>query len=136
MQERAARTVAELAELCGGTVEGDGSRTIVGPAGLDDAGPEHVSFLAQANYAARLADTAAGAILVGPGVEAPNASVTLLRCDDPERVGDAVRACVRQIVRASTLRQAVAGLLSTSPLKTIAYVGAKFVKSAQSRTSG
>ncbi len=56
--------------------------------------------------------------------------------DDPERVGDAVRACVRQIVRASTLRQAVAGLLSTSPLKTIAYVGAKFVKSAQSRTSG
>ncbi len=56
--------------------------------------------------------------------------------DDPERVGDVVRACVRQIVRASTLRQAVAGLLSTSPLKTIAYVGAKFVKSAQSRTSG
>jgi translocator assembly and maintenance protein 41 len=56
--------------------------------------------------------------------------------DDPERVGGAVRACVRQIVRASTLRQAVAGLLSTSPLKTIAYVGAKFVKSAQSRTSG
>lgn len=84
MQERAARTVAELAELCGGTVEGDGSRIIVGPAGLDDAGPEHVSFLAQANYAARLADTAAGAVLVGPGVEAPNAGVSLLRCDDPE----------------------------------------------------
>ena len=47
-----------------------------------------------------------------------------LRRRRPERVGDAVRACVRQIVRASTLRQAVAGLLSTSPLKTIAYVGA------------
>ena len=35
MQERAARTVAELAELCGGTVVGDGSRSIVGPAGLE-----------------------------------------------------------------------------------------------------
>ena len=44
-----------------------------------------MSFLAQANYAARLADTTAGAVLVGPEVEAPNASVVLVRCEDPER---------------------------------------------------
>ncbi|MEC8496391.1 MAG: LpxD N-terminal domain-containing protein, partial [Planctomycetota bacterium] len=77
--------MAELAELCGGTVEGDGSRRIVGPAGLDDAGPEHVSFLAQANYAARRAHTGAGAGRVGADGEGPNASVALVRCDDPER---------------------------------------------------
>ena len=55
--------------------------------------------------------------------------------DDAERVGDAVRACLRRIVRASTLRQAVAGLLTTSPMKTLAYVGAKFFKAASSRAT-
>ena len=55
--------------------------------------------------------------------------------DDAERVGDAVRACLRRIVRASTLRQAVAGLLTTSPTKTLAYVGAKFFKAASSRAT-
>lgn len=83
--ERAARTVAELAALCGGTVEGDGSRTIVGAAALDEAGPEHVSFLAQAKYAPRLAETRAGAVVVGDGVEAPRADLVLVRCADPER---------------------------------------------------
>ena len=46
---------------------------------------------------------------------------------------DAVRRRIRDIVRVSSTRQAFAALLSTSPLKAMAYVGAKFVKSAASR---
>jgi translocator assembly and maintenance protein 41 len=71
----------------------------------------------------------------------PSTVATMLRGvdadDDAERVGDAVRACLKRIVRASTLRQAVAGLVTTSPMRTLAYVGAKFYKAARSRgTSG
>lgn len=85
MTERIERTAAELAELCGGSVEGDGGRRVIGPAGLDDAAAEHVSFLAQAKYVAKLAETAAGVVLVGPGVEAPREDMVLVRCEDPER---------------------------------------------------
>lgn len=53
--------------------------------------------------------------------------------DDTERMSSLVKACLRRIVRTSSLRQALSGLISTSPAKTLAYVGAKFSKSARSR---
>ena len=52
---------------------------------------------------------------------------------DRARASSLVKACLRRIVRVSSFRQALAGLLSTSPAKTLAYVGAKFSKSARSR---
>ncbi len=78
------RTVAELAEICGAEVEGDPGREVRGPAGLDEAGPDEVSFLAQPKYAMRLATTRAGAVLVGPGVEVDRDDFSVLRCADPE----------------------------------------------------
>jgi translocator assembly and maintenance protein 41 len=53
--------------------------------------------------------------------------------EDPSRAANAVATCMRQIVRISTVRQALAGFLSTSPSKTVAYVGAKVFKSIASR---
>lgn len=80
--------------------------------------------------------SAATRVRVGEGVESSKrwaADVCAALSDDQERVGSTTRACLRQIVRTSSLRQAVAGLLGTSPTKTVAYVGAKFYKSARSR---
>jgi UDP-3-O-[3-hydroxymyristoyl] glucosamine N-acyltransferase len=60
----------ELARLVGAEVRGDGTRTVRGVAGLEDAGPEHVAFFANARYRAELARTRACAVIVAED-EAP-----------------------------------------------------------------
>lgn len=82
---RRVATVAELAALFGGEVEGDGSLVIQGPAGLEDAGAGDVSFLAQANYVAHLETTRASAVLLERDIESPRSDLVVIRCDDPER---------------------------------------------------
>ncbi|GAA5234744.1 UDP-3-O-(3-hydroxymyristoyl)glucosamine N-acyltransferase [Verticiella sediminum] len=61
---------ALLAELDAGglewTLEGDASRVIAGVGTLANAGPNEISFLANAHYAAQLGQTAAGAVLLSP----------------------------------------------------------------------
>jgi len=85
MTPRKELTAGDLAALFDGAVEGDPTRVIRGPAALDEAGPDEVSFLAQAGYAARARETRAGAVVVGRDVDLGRDDVTLLRCDDPER---------------------------------------------------
>lgn len=79
------RTVSELAEICGATLEGDGARRVVGPAALAAAGPDHVSFLGHPRYTAELQRTRAGAVLVSREVACDRADLSLLRCDNPSR---------------------------------------------------
>lgn len=74
-------TVAELAETLGGEVEGDAGARLIDVRGLDDAGPEHLSFLANPRYAPKLATTRAGAVLVARDADAHGR--TVIRCDDP-----------------------------------------------------
>jgi len=74
-------TVAELAERLGGEVEGDGAVRLVDVRGLDEAGPDHLSFLANPRYAPKVATTRAGAVLVARDVGAGGR--TVIRCDDP-----------------------------------------------------
>lgn len=57
-------TLAELAERLGVTLQGDGSREITGVAGLDQAGPNDITFLANPKYAAKVKQTRAAAVLV------------------------------------------------------------------------
>ena len=71
----------ELAAAVGADLEGDGSVEVAGVATLDDAGEGDVSFLSNAKYADRLAGTRAGAVCVGPGVEAGGKN--LLRSANP-----------------------------------------------------
>jgi UDP-3-O-[3-hydroxymyristoyl] glucosamine N-acyltransferase len=79
------RTVHELAELCGATLEGDGSREMVGPATLTEAGPDQVSFLGNPRYTAELESTRAGAVLLAPDVVCERQDLSLLRCANPSR---------------------------------------------------
>ncbi len=57
-------TVSEIASLVGGTVRGDGAVVIEGAAGLGEATPRDLSFLANPKYKAQLETTRAGALLV------------------------------------------------------------------------
>ena len=63
------RTVTELAEFLGGVVQGDGDTVISGLGSLETAGPESLTFLANPRYAAKVAETSAGAVLMAPGGE-------------------------------------------------------------------
>lgn len=63
------KTLKELAEYLGGTVRGDESIRISGLAPLEMAGPDRITFLANPKYAAKVAKTGAGAVLMAPGGE-------------------------------------------------------------------
>lgn len=74
-------TVAELAARLEGEVEGDGGRVLTAVRGLEDAGPDDLSFLANRRYARLLRESRAGAVLVGR-TEAAHGR-TVIRCADP-----------------------------------------------------
>ncbi len=63
------KTLQELADYLGGTVRGDGTVKINGLAPLEGAAPDKVTFLANPKYAAKVADTKAGGVLMAPGGE-------------------------------------------------------------------
>jgi len=64
MYTRAAVTLADLAARLGCRLEGDGSIEVRRVAGIEDAGPGDVTFLANSKYASHLATTRASAIIV------------------------------------------------------------------------
>jgi UDP-3-O-[3-hydroxymyristoyl] glucosamine N-acyltransferase len=57
-------TLGQLAERLGATLRGDEGKLIAGLATLQEAGPEQLSFLANAQYRKYLAQTRAGALLL------------------------------------------------------------------------
>lgn len=73
--------VREVADALGGAVEGDDQALLTGVRGLAEAGPEHLSFLANRRYSPQLRTTAAGAVLVDGAAQAPGR--TLIRVADP-----------------------------------------------------
>jgi UDP-3-O-[3-hydroxymyristoyl] glucosamine N-acyltransferase len=81
----AVRSLAQLAAELGGTLEpGRGAcpaSTVVGVLGIDEAGPDHISFVSNRRYVRRLASTRAAAVLVDRSTPAHGA--TVIRVDDP-----------------------------------------------------
>jgi len=63
------KTVKELADYLGGVVLGDENLSVNGLAPLENAGPDKITFLANPKYAAKVAETGAGAVLMAPGNE-------------------------------------------------------------------
>jgi UDP-3-O-[3-hydroxymyristoyl] glucosamine N-acyltransferase len=63
-------------------LEGDGDVEIVRVAGIEQAGAGDLTFIANPRYHARLADTRASAIILGPG-SAGTAPCAVLHCDHP-----------------------------------------------------
>src|SRR5215210_8001005 len=76
--------LSELARLTGARVEGKFSDIdIEGAAGLDDAGPGHVTFLANPRYTPRVQTTRASAVYLAEGSEAARADIAVLHARDP-----------------------------------------------------
>jgi UDP-3-O-[3-hydroxymyristoyl] glucosamine N-acyltransferase len=90
------RTASELAELCEAVLEGDGARLLVGPAALDEARSDQVSFVRSARHAGELEKTRAGAVIVPFDLLARRADLALLRCQDPSRAFSRVVEAFRQ----------------------------------------
>ena len=78
-----ALTVAEVAELCSGKLEGDGDATVTGVAPLKSAGPQDVSFLTQGRYAAQVTTTQAAVVLLAPDSDARREG-PMIRVEDPQ----------------------------------------------------
>ena len=76
-------TVGQIAQLVGATAEGDSEIVISGVAGVRDAGPDEVAFVAQARYAADAAASTAGALFVAQDWSLP-VKAALLRVEKPE----------------------------------------------------
>lgn len=75
--------LSELARLTGASVDGDlNSIEITGAAGLDDAGPSDVSFLANPRYTAKVNTTRAAAVYLAEGAQTDRA-IAVLRTKDP-----------------------------------------------------
>ncbi len=74
--------LGDLATLLGAELIGDAEVVISGAAGLEDAGPGDITFLARAGLGERLAASRAAAVIVGPGLVADRPA---LRVADPYR---------------------------------------------------
>jgi len=101
-----AYSLAELAALVGGRVEGDPERAVESIQTLAAAGPRDLSFLTHPRYREQAAASAAGAILVGPG--APPLQADLLV------VGDAAQALARLIALFHPPRRPAPGVHPTA----------------------
>ncbi|MBZ5543920.1 MAG: UDP-3-O-(3-hydroxymyristoyl)glucosamine N-acyltransferase [Acidobacteriia bacterium] len=73
--------LGELAARLGCTLEGPANVEVTGVAGLDEAGPTEISFLANPKYIRKLKTTRAAAIIVSPDI--PSGDRALLRSDNP-----------------------------------------------------
>lgn len=75
--------LTELANLTAATLEnGDSELEITSAAGLDIAGPQDVSFLANPKYTPQISETKAGAIFLNKGVEIERTDIAVLRVTD------------------------------------------------------
>lgn len=63
------KTLLEIADLVGGSVQGDGATLISGLSGIREAKAGDLTFLANVKYAPLLENTQASGVLVTPGVE-------------------------------------------------------------------
>ena len=119
-------TLTEIAALTGASLAGDGSREVAGPASLEEAVGDEISFLAEARQNDRLASTGALAVVVGDGVECDRDDLILLRCADPQRAFNQVVeafAPVRSLPHEGTHSSAV--IESSARVHPQAHVGAQ-----------
>jgi UDP-3-O-[3-hydroxymyristoyl] glucosamine N-acyltransferase len=73
--------LAALALILGAELRGDGDVEITGVAGIEEAGPDQVTFVANSRYAALARTTDAAAVLVAP--EFPEVTASTLRTANP-----------------------------------------------------
>ena len=79
-----AQTLQTIADLLGGTLQGDGNVTVSHVAPIDQAGPEALTFALDAKRVAQLADTGAGAALVPADADTTGLTLPVVKVDQVE----------------------------------------------------
>jgi UDP-3-O-[3-hydroxymyristoyl] glucosamine N-acyltransferase len=74
-------TLAELARALDAELHGDADHSISGVAGIEEAGPEHLTFVANPKYSGLARTTKAGAVIVS--LDFPEISAATLRTANP-----------------------------------------------------
>lgn len=77
-------SVAQLAEIVDGRVEGDEAREVAGVAPVDAAGPGDLTYVTNEKYARHLKLNRPTAALIPPGLEPDADGTALIRVDNPE----------------------------------------------------
>lgn len=75
------KTLRELAEWVHGTVVGDDKIVISAVAGIEEAEPGQITFLANPKYREKLLETRASAVIVGEGEEVPD--IAMIQVGNP-----------------------------------------------------
>ncbi len=78
-------SVAEIAAKLGAAFEGDGAAQVGALAGVREAVPGELSFIANPRYAADAAVTRASALIVGKDWAKPCSAAALIRVSDPDK---------------------------------------------------
>jgi UDP-3-O-[3-hydroxymyristoyl] glucosamine N-acyltransferase len=109
-------TLGEIADFVGGQYAGDRTRSVTTVAPLAEAGEEQLSFLSNRKYAAQLAQTKAGAVLVPENMEG----------DDKRwiRVADPYFAVARIMTRWFSVRPMPKGQSALASISATAKLGA------------
>jgi UDP-3-O-[3-hydroxymyristoyl] glucosamine N-acyltransferase len=89
-------TTGELAALLSAPLTGDPGVRLTGVDGLERAGPGDLSFVRSARFAAEVAKSRAGALLVSRGVELPAQTRPVIVVDDADRALISILAGIRQ----------------------------------------
>ncbi len=89
----ARHTLSELAQIAGATLQGDGEYEVEGTAALADALPHQISFCAHPRFRGALERTAAGAVIVPPGLDVGRSGLHLLVHSDPSAAFSAISGC-------------------------------------------
>ena len=108
--------LAEIAERLGAELQGDGDTEIRGVAGLEHAGPDQLSFLANARYTPLVHTTRAAAVLVEPDFPQVRGVATL-------RIANCYRAFAKAIGYFYTLPKYPPGIHPTAVIDAGAVVG-------------
>lgn len=74
-------TLAELARVLGAELRGNADYSITGVSGIEEAGPEHLTFVANPRYSSLARTTKAGAVLVS--LDFPEIDAATLRTANP-----------------------------------------------------
>lgn len=119
-----ALTAAQIAEVCGGVLEGDGSRVISGANTLEEAGPSDLAFIANRKAIEKASSCRAGCLIVPEGFSGEG---TLIRVPDP-------RAAFARALAAICEKPRQAGSIhSTATIAESAHIGANCVIGAGCR---
>lgn len=117
-------TTAQIAELVGGTVEGDPAVEIGDVAGLDQGRPGTLSFLYDPRYAPFIYTTESSAVIVDRQFEAEGAlRTTLIRVDSPYRAFNKIMTLRASLDREPPGVHPQAFVADTAQIAADVYVG-------------